>query len=285
MSPRIFLLAALCAAVIAMPAWASRHPAPSAGGLKQKYDELRPRLEKNAFGRPLAIDSAHAGDELRGEAYAIVAQPFARVREALSRPEHWCEVLTLPFNVQKCDTRGDSLQLFIGRKPESPIGDATRLDLRFAVAERSDEQLHVHLSAPKGPAGTRDYRIRFVAVPLAAERTLVQFSYGYSTSFMARVALETYLSTSGAEKVGFSAEGEDENGKPRLVGGVRGVVERNTMRYYLAVEAFLNAYHRPEGERRKATLENWFSAVERYPRQLKEMSREKYLSLKLAPAA
>ena len=280
MSWKTSLAAALLLGLIPSSPEAARHPADS---LKEKYPQLRPRLEKNAFGRPLAIDSSESGDQLRGDAYAVVSHPFGKVRDALARAGSWCEVLTLPFNVQKCEAEGEALHLYIGRKPESPIENATRLNLRFALAERSDEQLHVNLTAPTGPAGTRDYRISFVAVPLGADRTLVRFSYGYSTGLMSRMALQTYLSTSGSEKVGFSSEGEDENGKPRLVGGVRGVVERNTMRYYLAIEAFLDAFGRPDAERRRATLENWFSAVDRYPRQLREMSREKYLSLKLTP--
>jgi hypothetical protein len=51
---------------------------------------------------------------------------------------------------------------------------------------------------------------------------------------MSQIAMQTYLSTSGADKVGFTSE----NGK--LVGGTRGVMERNTMRYFLAIDAYLD---------------------------------------------
>lgn len=267
------------------PAAADASTAASSMSLKEKYGQLRARLEKNPFGRPLAIDSTEAGNVLRGDAYAVVAHPFARVRESMASAANWCEVLTLPFNVQKCVSEGDEVHVYIGRKPESPIEQATRLDLRFAVAQRGDDLLQVELSAPTGPAGTHDYRIQFAAVPIAGDRTLIHLGYGYATGMMARMAVQAYLATSGASKVGFSQDGEDENGKPRLVGGIRGVVERNTMRYFLAIEAFLDAHGKSDADRRRASLENWFRAVERYPRQLKEMTREKYLSLKLAPSA
>jgi len=41
----------------------------------------------------------------------------------------------------------------------------------------------------------------------------------------------------GSDKVGFSIVGQGADGQPTLVGGVRGMLERNTMRYYLAVDA------------------------------------------------
>jgi hypothetical protein len=88
------------------------------------------------------------------------------------------------------------------------------------------------------------------------------------------MAMQTYLSTSGADKVGFTSE----NGK--LVGGSRGIMERNTMRYFLAIEAYLDALAQPQDKRKRARLEKWFAATERYAKQLREMSRDEYLALK-----
>lgn len=252
----------------------------SPAALKDRYADLRLRFERNAFGRPLALEAREAGGELRGDAYALLPHAFPRVREALDKPEAWCELLTLPFNMQKCEADGETLEVHIGRKPESPLAEATRLRFRFAVAARGDDLLEVRLDAPEGPAGTRDYRIAFAAAPVDEARTLVHFAYGYGHSALSRLALQAYLATSGANKVGFTSEGVGEDGKPRLVGGMRGVIERNTMRYFLAVEAYLAASGRPAQERRRASLEHWFAAVERYPRQLGEMSREKYLRIK-----
>lgn len=46
------------------------------------------------------------------------------------------------------------------------------------------------------------------------------------------------------------------------------MIERNTMRYYLAIEAYLGAYTLPAAEQPERRLRDWFAAVERYPRQL-----------------
>jgi hypothetical protein len=255
-------------------------PRSDAAALQAKYAGLREQLDHSPFGRPLHLDSREMDGTLRGDIHALVRHPFAKVREALGEARQWCDVLTLPFNVQKCEARGDALSVYIGRKPDAPVEEATRLDLRFSVVERSDGLLRVQLVAPTGPAGTRDYRIVFEAVPIAAGGTFVHLGYGYGHGMLSRMAIQTYLATSGADKVGFSSEGRDEQGNPRLIGGMRGILERNTMRYFLAIDAYLDSLDAPEASRHRARLEKWFAAVDRYPRQLREMSLERYLALK-----
>jgi hypothetical protein len=61
---------------------------------------------------------------------------------------------------------------------------------------------------------------------------------------------------------------------------MRGVVERNTMRYYLAVEAYLGAVALPADARVEKSLRDWYAAAERYPRQLHEMEQVDYLAMK-----
>ena len=70
------------------------------------------------------------------------------------------------------------------------------------------------------------------------------------------------------------------HGEPRFIGGTRGVVERNTMRYYLAIESFVGALSAPPATRVEKSLRDWFAAIERYPRQLHEMEQGDYLDMK-----
>jgi hypothetical protein len=84
--------------------------------------------------------------------------------------------------------------------------------------------------------------------------------------------MQAYLGTLGSDKVGFTPKGASG-----YVGGVRGVVERNTMRYYLAIDAFLDA---PRPEQLDRRLAAWFDATERYARQLHETERSEYLEMK-----
>ena len=92
--------------------------------------------------------------------------------------------------------------------------------------------------------------------------------------------MRVYLGTSGRDKVGFSRVAGEQDGEPRYIGGMRGLVERNTMRYYLAIEAYLGALSAPPAQRVEKSLRDWFAAAERFPRQLHEMDLGNYLAMK-----
>ena len=62
--------------------------------------------------------------------------------------------------------------------------------------------------------------------------------------------------------------------------GVRGAVERNTMRYYLAIDAYLDGLSAPPADQLEKRLQTWFTATEKYPRQLHEIDRATYLDMK-----
>jgi hypothetical protein len=51
------------------------------------------------------------------------------------------------------------------------------------------------------------------------------------------IAMKTYLATLGSSKVGFTVTRRQSNGQPEYIRGMRGLVERNAMRYYLAIDA------------------------------------------------
>ena len=64
-------------------------------------------------------------------------------------------------------------------------------------------------------------------------------------------------------------------GEPELVSGMLGLVERNAMRYFLAVDAYLAA---PDALERRLSL--WYAATEKYPRQLHDLSEADYFKFK-----
>jgi hypothetical protein len=92
--------------------------------------------------------------------------------------------------------------------------------------------------------------------------------------------MKMYLATTGSDKVGFTVIGDPNDPQPEFIGGVRGAIERNTMRYYLAIDAYLGALATPADRRFEQSLERWFSATELYPRQLREIDREAYFAMK-----
>jgi hypothetical protein len=89
-----------------------------------------------------------------------------------------------------------------------------------------------------------------------------------------------YLNTIGRDRLGFSMVDAHEGGAPALVGGERGAIERNAMRYYLAIAAYLDSLTAPADERVEHRLQAWFEATERYKTQLHEIDLSEYLAMK-----
>ena len=126
----------------------------------------------------------------------------------------------------------------------------------------------------------RNYRVLLEAVPLDEQRSFIHLSYAYSYGVAARLAMQAYLATLGSAKVGFTVVDRRADGQPVHVGGVRGAVERNTMRYSLAIEAYLGSYTAPPGQQLEMRLRDWFASTERYALQLHEIDQNEYLQMK-----
>lgn len=256
----------------------------SAKLLRARYSVLQAALTDTEFRRPIRLESSDINGSVTGDVYALLDYPFASTSEALSPAANWCDVLLLHFNVKFCQPtwNGDAttLDVAIGRKYDQPLSKAYRVNFVYDVETRNADFLHVHLTSPTGPLRTSNYRIVLQAVPLGSERTFLHFSYAYDYGTIGKLAMKAYLGTLGRKKVGFSEDGYDSNGQVRYIRGMRGAIERNAMRYYLAIEAFLGTLSVPQDERWGPRLNHWFDASERYPRQLHEMNREEYLEMK-----
>jgi hypothetical protein len=252
--------------------------------LRAKHGELREQLRNNSFQREMHIDSSERGDVLNGDVYAVLDHPFSTVSGALKNPADWCDIMLLPFNTKYCravEGNGDAaLQVRIGRKFDQPVEDAYRLDFSWHPVSVTADYFESRLHARNGPLGTRDYRIAVSAIPLDRGRTFMHLSYSYGFGFAGRVAMQGYLATAGADKVGFTVTGKDGNGQPAYIGGVRGAIERNAMRYYLAIDAHLASLKAPPEQQMERKIQTWFNSTERYTRQLHEMDRTTYLTMK-----
>jgi hypothetical protein len=224
--------------------------------------------------------------DFSGDIYAIVNHTFAKVNAALDEAEQWCDVLILHLNVKQCRSAGDppasTLVVYVGTKHTQQLAAAQRVDFDFRVAADTAQYLQILLHADTGPLAARNFRIMLEAVPLDVDRTFIHLSYSYSYGLIARVAMQTYLGTIGRGKVGFSVVGHTAEGRPVYVGDVRGVIERNTMRYYLAIDAYLETVDEKTHEQLERRLRNWFAATEQYPAQLHELSEREYLEMKRA---
>ena len=259
--------------------------AQDAATLKARHNELAAALTNNQFQRPLHLVSTDGGGKISGDVYAIVDRPYDLVSTALKGPDAWCDVMILHLNVKRCKAMASSagtsqLLVDIGRKFDQPLSEAHRFDFGYKVASHQSDYLQVLLDAPKGPLGTRDYAVQFEVVALDATRSFVHLSYGYRYGAAAGIAMQTYLATAGSSKVGFSVVGKTDDGKPEYIGGTRGAIERNTMRYYVAIQSYLGALNAPAPQRQEKRLNDWHDGVEKFPRQLRELERAEYLAMK-----
>ncbi|MBC7802518.1 MAG: hypothetical protein H7Y16_01475 [Candidatus Parcubacteria bacterium] len=277
----------MIAAVLCLAGSSSRGAdaeAGSAAGLRARYVELRSQLGSNQFRKPLHLDSSESKNGVSGDIYALVEHPFGSAAAALNSPQDWCEIMLLHINTKHCRVTGSgqatTLNVSIGKKHDQPVDEAFRTAFAYRVAAQAADYLQVTLKADQGPLSTRDYRIVMEAAPVDGGRTFIHLSYSYAFGLAGKLAMQVYLNTAGSNKVGFTVAGKQADGQPRHIGGMRGVVERNTMRYYLAIESHLGALSSPPQSRLEKRLRDWFAATERYPRQLHEMEQGEYLEMK-----
>lgn len=256
----------------------------SAVSLRAKYTELGKQLRNNQFQRALYLKSVESSHDLKGEIYAVVDYPFTAVNVALNNPAHWCDVLILHMNVKYChassNKAGTVLTVDLGRKYDQPLADAYRAEFNYRGVITTPDYFAVELNAENGPLSTRDYRIWLEATPLKNGRTFLHFTYAYAFGLTGRLAMQGYLATIGRDKVGFTVTGKQPNGQPIFIQGVRGVVERNTMRYYLAIDAYLAALATPPKDQLEKRLQSWYNATDQYARQLHEVERDDYFEMK-----
>jgi hypothetical protein len=279
---RLALVALL--ALVASVGTAQPPAAAGAAALRERFAVLRSQSETSPFRAPVYLQAQESDARVQGDVYALVELPFREARPALERVEDWCRILTLHLNVKYCrpSDAGARQALTVGIAPkyEQSLSAVNWVRFSFQTATATDEYLQFVLRAPNGPFGTSDYRMSVEVMPFEG-RSLMHLSYGYSYGLTASMAMQTYLATLGRGKVGFSVVGRQADGQPIYVNGVRGVVERNVMRYFFAFDAYLGAQRRPPPDRLLKSLQDWFDATERYPRQLREVTRNEYLDMKL----
>jgi hypothetical protein len=251
--------------------------ADDAATLKARHESLAEALRTSPFQRPLVLESVEAGNTLKGDVYAVIEHPFTSVGTALTNPGRWCDILMLHVNTKQClGGGGGALQMRVGSKNTDTAEQAHPIDFAFRVAASTPEYLAVRLSADSGPVGTRDYRILVEATPLEDGKTFLHLTYSYATGGIGKIAMQAYLSSAGADKIGFT-----RTAGGGYIGGMRGVVERNAMRYYLAIDAYLSTASLPAGQRTERRLRQFFAGTEQYRRQLyDDLNESQYVAMK-----
>lgn len=252
--------------------------------MKAKFQDLTAQLAQNQFGQPLYLESNESPSGSAGDIWAQIDHPFSAVESTFGAAVNWCDVLILHLNTKYCrpsgGQAGTTLAVSIGSKSPEPLDRASMMQFNFNIVSSTPEYYEAQLAADTGPFGTSNYHIQLQAIPAGKGRTFLHLTYSYDYGVAGRLAMRGYMATTGRNKVGFTIVGKLDDGSPKYIGGVRGVVERNTMRYFLAIDSYLDALSLPREQQLEKRLQTWFNASERYARQLHEVDRVAYLDMK-----
>jgi len=247
------------------------------------YQELQEAARRGPFGFPLQVRSEERGDVVYAEALGVMDHPLQAFRAAVTEPASWCEFIPLNLNIKACTVQGDEAEplitLYIGGKGYLAPESALQQPYHFRVRARRSEYVAASLSALQGLMGTRAHQMDFEAAGVAG-KTVVALRSSYEQSAASKLVTAIYLATVGRDKVGFSREPIGSDGHAGLVKGAQGIIERNLMRYYLVLLAFVETRAVPVAHRFEARLNAFYDLMERYPAQLHEMGKVEYLDVK-----
>ena len=256
----------------------------SANDLIETYEKIEDDILENKYGAPIYLQSKSTKNTMRGDVYGIIYHPYKTVSENLTSLTNWCEIMPQHLNIKACTYQyinGQCKLIFYsGRKHYEKADNVYHLDYQFKVSVLNDGYFKASLNSKKGPLDTTDYLITVEAIPLTDSSTFFHLAYEYKYGFWTRLAMSTYFSTLGRGKVGFTIKDKDEEGNPLYVKGIRGVIERNSMRYYFAIQSFLDTKKSPIEIRFKRRISNWFDLTENHHKQLYEMDKKDYLKYK-----
>ena len=254
------------------------------GDLRETYEEIEEDILENNYNAPLYLESEVTENTMRGDVYGIIYHPYKTVSKNLASLTSWCDIMPQHLNIKACTYQyideQCKLVFYTGRKFYEKADDVYHLKYQFIVSALHDDYFSSSLNSKEGPLDTTDYLINVEAIPLTNNSTFFHLAYEYKYGFWTHIAMSTYFATLGRNKVGFTTTGQDEEGNPLYVKGIRGVVERNSMRYYFAIQSFLDTKKDPVKTHFNRKISNWFELTEKHHKQLYEMDKKDYLKYK-----
>jgi len=224
---------------------------------------------------PLAVVSQLEEDLARVAISATIPVEFDQLRAFYRDDSNWCHGFIANIYVKACYKKGDLVRIFYDNNDAyQELSSAFRFDYRIEGQSLDANELLISLVAESGPLGSKDYRLRIEAQATTDNQSNIRLVYQSRYGFVARSALFIYLKTLGSGKIGFSHE---PNGQP--VKGIRGILERNAMRYLLALCAYFA--NRNPLKTLQDTLKNWHDYARVFNKELQEIDWIDYQKLKL----
>lgn len=254
----------------------------TAESLIDKYHNIEKELETSSLPIPFYLESGVNKNASHADIYGAIKHPFPIVENELQSSANWCDILLLHDNVRACthekaeDTR--QITVYEVNRFNEPLEDAYQIKFRYHLLEQQPAFFDISLAAPRGPFNTTDHQFSIEAVPLDEGTTFIHLRYSFSYTPLAYLAMDEYLSLFDRGKVGFSVRSIDRKGNSVYVDGLRGAIERNVVRYYLAILAYMDTLKIPLEQRFEMRISQWYDLTARFKRQLFEMRKEEYLA-------
>jgi len=257
---------------------------PGHESLIDKYHKIEKELEKSSLAIPFYVESSVSKNASHVDIYGTIKYPFDIVENELQLPTNWCDIILPHSNVRAFTYKkvNDTwlLTLYNVRKFKDPLKKAYQMNFEYRVIAQQPGFFAISLAARKGPFRTKDHQFGLEAIPLDEDRTFIHLRYSYRCSRFGYLLMKSYFSISGAGRIGFSVIGTDSDGNPVYVGGLRGAIEGNVLRYYLTILAYVDTLMIPVEQRFEERMSQWYDLTARYKKQLFEIEKEEYLTYK-----
>ncbi len=220
------------------------------------------------------------GTDITNVAVLLDDVDLERGAPILDTTEKWCRVLFLHHNAKACvygDEPGNEwLELYMGLTKYQRPRDAHPLRLDYSDSEANADVQWALLTADKGPLGSSDFDIGLFAIDVDGA-VYAELRASQKTGEAVSKMVTMFFDTFAAGRNGFSVIGTNKDGSPKYVSGTDGMFERNIVRYLLAFQVYIDNPHGVGEDGLVQRAEAWYTATEKYPDQLFEISRQKYL--------
>jgi hypothetical protein len=278
--------AVLLCAVLPVAALPPNPPDKQAESLIAIYHQIQERITKSPLVLPIHLETRVENNFSEVDIYGVVDYPFATIQKEFSKPRDWCDMIILHPNIRACTYSGtDSgwvLTLHNVNRYDQTITEAYQLYFKYNIISGTQSYVDMSMVADKGPFNSSDHKFRIRAAALDGKRSFVHLSYSYRYSPLQYIAIKSYIALFGTKRAGFSVESFTEENGPVYVSGVKGSIERNVMRYYLAILAYFDALKYPPEQRFEKRLSGWINLSDRYQRQFPRIEHTKYFENKRA---
>lgn len=244
--------------------------------LVDKFHEIEKELKKS----PFYLESYESKNACHGDIYSTINYPFSTIKKVLMVPTNWCEIVLPHPYIRACTYKkmhdACLLDIYNVNKFSKPLEDSYQMKFLCLPSELQPFYFDIAFTGDEGPFYTRDHQFRLEAIPLTEGTTFIHFRYSYSYSSLGYYVMKIF----SRGEVGFSITGTGSDGNPVYVGGVRGSVERNVVRFYLAVQSYLDTLKSSPEQRFEKQINQWYDLAAPYKKQLLEMKKDEYLSYK-----